>query len=254
MTRRIPTIEVLGVPLVRLTPEEALDEIEWLAGSDPPVFVAHANAHTLNSAVGDSSYGVVLRGADLVLNDGKGVMLAARLLGDRFPADLNGNFFTPLLLRRAAEREWPVFFLGAEPGVAAAAADLLARRIPGLTVCGVNDGYFSAADLDGVIARIRESGARLLLVALGNPAQERWLDEHLAKTGAKIGVGVGAFFDFQTGAIPRAPAWMNKLGLEWVHRLVHEPRRMWRRYVIGNPLFMARVFRSRFARRARNRR
>jgi exopolysaccharide biosynthesis WecB/TagA/CpsF family protein len=178
-------------------------------------------------------------------------MLAARLLGDRFPADLNGNFFTPLLLRRAAERDWPVYLLGAKPGVAAAAADALAGSIPGLHVCGVHDGYFSGADLDGVIAGIRDSGAQVLLVALGNPAQERWLDAHLEKTGARIGIGVGAFFDFQTGTIPRAPAWMNRLGLEWVHRLILEPRRMWRRYLLGNPLFLVRVLRSRFGRKSR---
>jgi exopolysaccharide biosynthesis WecB/TagA/CpsF family protein len=253
MTRPIPTIEVLGVPLARLTAPEALDEIERLAGLDAPVLVAYANAYTLNSAAGDPAYGDVLRRADLVLNDGKGVMLAARLLGDRFPADLNGNFLTPLLLRRAAERGWPVYFLGARPGVAAGAADRLRNEIPGLQVAGVHDGYFSPADLDGVIAGIRESGAHVLLVALGNPAQERWLDEHLEPTGVRIGVGVGAFFDFQTGAIPRAPEWMNRLGLEWVHRLVLEPRRMWRRYLVGNPLFLIRVLRSRFARKSRKR-
>jgi len=248
MAWRIPTIEILGVPLVRLTPDEALVEIERLADSQAPVFIAHANAYTLNSAAGDPSYRDVLRRADLVLNDGKGVMLAARLVGDRFPADLNGNSFTPFLLRRAAERGWPVYFLGARPGVARAAADRLAGHVPGLQVCGVRDGYFSPAELDGVIAGIRDSGAELLLVALGNPAQERWLDDHLAASGARIGVGVGAFFDFQTGTVRRAPGWMNRLGLEWVHRLALEPRRMWRRYLIGNPLFIGRVIRSRFAR------
>jgi exopolysaccharide biosynthesis WecB/TagA/CpsF family protein len=253
MARRNRRIEVLGVPLARLTADEALDEIERLAGSQAPVFVAHANAYTLNSASGDPAYADVLRRADLVLNDGKGVMLAARVLGDRFPADLNGNYFTPLLLRRAVERGWPVYFLGARPGVAAAAADQLAIRIPGLRVSGVRDGYFAPGDLDGVIAGIRQSGAQVLLVALGNPAQERWLDEHLSETGARIGVGVGAFFDFQTGRVPRAPQWMNRLGLEWVHRLVLEPRRMWRRYLLGNPLFIARVLRSRFARVVRKR-
>ena len=244
----IPTIDVLGVPLARLSPEEALDEIERLHGVDTPSLVAHANAHTLNSAVGDPSYGDVLRRADLVLNDGKGVMLAARLLGDRFPADLNGNFFTPLLLRRAGERGWPVYFLGAKPGVAARAAEQLVRSIPGLDVRGTQDGYFAPQDLDRVIADIRDSGAQLLLVALGNPAQERWLDAHLERTGAGLGVGVGAFFDFQTGTVPRAPRWMNRLGLEWVHRLILEPRRMWRRYLMGNPLFVARVLRARRSR------
>jgi exopolysaccharide biosynthesis WecB/TagA/CpsF family protein len=252
MNRLTPTIEILGVPLVRLTANEALDEIERLAESSPPVFVAHANAYTLNSAAGDPAYGDVLRRADFVLNDGKGVMMAARLLGDRFPADLNGNFLTPLLLRRVADRGWPVYLLGARPRVAAAASDVLTAAIPRLQVAGVHDGYFTPADLDGVIAGIRDSGAEVLLVALGNPRQERWLDEHLEKTGVRIGVGVGAFFDFQTGTLQRAPAWMNRFGLEWVHRLALEPRRMWRRYLVGNPLFLARVFRSRLARKSRS--
>lgn len=248
MSRAIPTIDILGVPFARLTPEGALDEIERLHNSERPAFVAHANVFTLNSAVGDPGYGDVLRRADLVLNDGKGIMLAARILGDSFPADLNGNFFTPLLLRRAAGRGWPVYFLGGKAGVAAQAAEQLIQKIPGLDVRGARDGFFSPTELDGVIQQIRDSSAHVLLVALGNPGQERWLDDHLAKTGARIGVGVGAFFDFQTGTVQRAPKWMNRLGLEWVHRLVLEPRRMWRRYLVGNPLFVMRILRARFAR------
>jgi exopolysaccharide biosynthesis WecB/TagA/CpsF family protein len=250
VTRVITTIDVLGVPLARLTAGAALDEVERLHDASAPGLVAHANAYTLNSAVGDPTYGDVLRRADLVLNDGKGVMVAARLLGTRFPADLNGNFFTPLLLRRAAQRGWSVFFLGAKPGVAGRAAEILGAEIPELRVVGVRDGYWPTAESDAVAAAIRDTGAELLLVALGNPAQERWLDAHLGKTGARVGVGVGAFFDFQTGTVPRAPAWMNRIGLEWVHRLALEPRRMWRRYIVGNPLFLVRVLRQRIGRRS----
>jgi exopolysaccharide biosynthesis WecB/TagA/CpsF family protein len=86
-----------------------------------------------------------------------------------------------------------------------------------------------------------------LMVAMGNPLQERWIARHLTATGARLGVGVGAFFDFSAGVVPRAPAWMNRAGVEWAYRLAQEPRRMWRRYLIGNPLFLARVLRETMA-------
>jgi exopolysaccharide biosynthesis WecB/TagA/CpsF family protein len=233
-------IELLGVELARLSPRAALAEIERLHDSAQPAFVAHANVHTLNLASRMPSYRDCLRRADLVLNDGKGVMLAARIKGDRFPADLNGNFFTPLVLELAAQRGWPVFFLGARPGVADRARQRLQQRIGALEVVGVRDGYFTPED-SSVPASIRATGAELVLVGLGNPAQELWLDSRLADSGASVGVGVGAFFDFQAGEVPRAPGWMNRAGIEWVHRLAQEPRRMWRRYLIGNPRFLVRV-------------
>jgi exopolysaccharide biosynthesis WecB/TagA/CpsF family protein len=241
----IPSIEIIGVPLASLAPEAALTEVVRLYEQDAPAQVAYVNAHGLNLAYEDPSFLDLLRRSDLVLNDGKGVLLAARLLKRRFPADLNGNFFSPLILHLAAYKRWPVFFLGASPGVTARAAEVLRGRIEGLNVVGTRDGYFKPDDEDEVIQEIRDSGAGILLVAMGNPAQERWIERCLDKTGARVGIGVGAFFDFQTGTVARAPMWMNRMGLEWVHRLLKEPRRMWRRYVIGNPRFIARVLRSR---------
>jgi exopolysaccharide biosynthesis WecB/TagA/CpsF family protein len=241
----IPAIEIMGVPLASLAPEAAIGEIVRLYERNAPAQVAYVNAHGLNLAWEDRSFGDLLRRTDLVLNDGKGVMLAARLRGRRFPADLNGNFFSPLVLHLAAKKGWPAFFLGAKPGIAAKAADILSRRFEGLKVVGTQDGYFTTEEEDDVVQTIRDSGAGLLLVAMGNPAQERWIDRFLDKTGVRLGLGVGAFFDFQTGTVARAPKWMNSIGMEWIHRLYKEPRRMWRRYIFGNPRFIARVLRSR---------
>ncbi len=230
--------------MARLTPVEALAEIERLYRRDEPAFVAHANAHTINTAHDDPEYLGVLRRADLVLNDGKGVMLAARILRSRFPADLNGNLMTPLVLKHAADHGWRVFFLGAGPGVAERAANLLDRKLPGLTVAGIHDGFFDTDEQ--VIDAIRSSGAEVVLVGMGNPRQEQWIDRSLDRTAARLAIGVGAFFDFVTGEVPRAPAWMNRLGLEWVYRLLQEPKRMWRRYILGNPKFVWRVVKQRF--------
>lgn len=208
--------------------------------------LAYVNAHTLNLATTDPSYAEVLKRADLVLNDGKGVLLAGLILGRRFPADLNGNFFTPLLVEHAAASGWSLFILGARPGVAERVAETLEAKHPGLTIAGTMHGHFSAAEEDDVVASIRATNPGLLLVGMGNPLQERFLARRLNDTGARVGLGVGAYLDFQVGEATRAPAWMNRIGLEWLHRLVQEPRRMWRRYVLGNPLFVLRVIRSRF--------
>jgi exopolysaccharide biosynthesis WecB/TagA/CpsF family protein len=240
-------LNILGVPYTPLTASAAVAEAARLYKRDEPGFVVHANVHTVNLAQEDPEYLEVLRRADLVLNDGKGVMLGARLLGSRFPTDLNGNVFSPLLLEEAAREDWPVYFFGAKPGVAETAAAKVKESIPSLNIVGVRDGFFSPEQGPEVIETIRAAAPGLLMVGLGNPRQERWLDQNLAATGAKLGVGVGAFFDFQAGEIRRSPEWMSKYGLEWVHRLSVEPKRMWRRYLVGNPSFIGKVLRQRRA-------
>ena len=236
----VPALVVLGVPIATITSGEALGRIEQLHAAGPAI-VAFANAHTLNLASRDATFRRTLCDCDLVLNDGSGVALAARLQSRSFPENLNGTDFVPRLLQRASDCGWRVFLLGARPGIAARAGARLMERIPGLHVVGSHDGYFSAGALDAVTAAIRQADADLLLVAMGNPVQERWLADNLAATGAKVGVAVGAFFDFAAGEVPRSPAWVRRLGIEWLYRLRLEPSRMWRRYVLGNPLFVWRV-------------
>ena len=246
VSQNVTTIDILRVPIARLTPDEALAQVERLYERDEPAFVAHANAHTINLASDDPDYLDVLRRADLVLNDGKGVMLAARIHGERFPADLNGNFFTPLVLKLAVDKAWSVYFLGAGAGVAERAAELMRHRFPGLLVAGARDGYFETDE--EAINAITAARADVVLVGMGNPLQEWWIDRCLDRTGARLAIGVGAFFDFVTGEVPRAPGWMNRIGLEWLYRLFQEPKRMWRRYLVGNPKFVWRNLKERFAR------
>lgn len=248
MDRPFPTIEVLGVPIAKLLPKDALIQIERIASQDGAHLIAYANAHTLNLASSEPSYRELLRDASIVLNDGAGIAIAARVNGDRFPANLNGSDLNPLILGLAGKNGWPVFLLGAKPGVADRAGAAMKERYPALQIAGTRDGYWPQGADDQVVAEIRSSGAELVMAALGNPLQERWLAEHLATTGARLGVGVGAFFDFAAGEVPRAPAWMNRMGIEWVFRLLQEPKRLWRRYIVGNPLFLARVLRARFSR------
>jgi exopolysaccharide biosynthesis WecB/TagA/CpsF family protein len=239
-------IHILGVPIGRLSRREALDEIARLYERDEPALVAYANAHTLNLATSDPAYKDLLLNADLVLNDGSGVSLAAWIQSSRFPENLNGSDLNPLIVELAALRGWPVFFLGGRAGVADRAARILKDRNPDLKVVGTASGYFD--DPQNMAKQVREAGTGLLMVAMGNPVQEMFLRDHLASTGARLGIGVGAFFDFTAGVVPRAPAWMNKAGIEWMFRLAQEPRRMWRRYVVGNPVFLSRAMKERFRR------
>lgn len=224
---------------------EALDLVSMTA-SVRPRHLCYVNAHSLNLAYGDDGYRDVISRADLVLNDGIGLDLAARMRGRRFPENLNGSDFTHRLLALAAAEGWRVYLYGGQPGVAAAARDRLCAAIDGLEIVGVCDGYSDKSDAE-IAAGIRAARADAVIVALGQPKQELWLDAHLAATGCHLGVGVGAYLDFVSGRVPRAPLWMNRMGIEWLFRLAQEPGRMWRRYVVGNPLFLWRAWQLRTA-------
>jgi exopolysaccharide biosynthesis WecB/TagA/CpsF family protein len=214
--------------------------------SDGPRHLCYVNAHSLNLAYRDDAYRDALARAHLVLNDGIGLELAARMRGRGFPENLNGSDFTLRLLSLAAEKEWRVYLYGGHPGVAAAARDRLYERIAGLNIVGVCDGYTQRTD-EEIVEDIAASRADVVVVALGQPQQELWLNTHLQDTGCHLGVGVGAFLDFVSGRVVRAPRWMNRLGIEWLFRLVQEPGRLWRRYIVGNPVFLWRAWRLRTA-------
>lgn len=246
MRQDIPSITVLGIPVACLTVDEAVEEVLRLHDAGGPAIVVFANAHALNLAARDARFRADLRRADLVLNDGSGLALAARLQGRRFPANLNGSDLTPRILAVAAAHDWSVFLLGAEPGVAEEAGERLVVANPGLRVVGTQHGFTAPSETADVVQAIAERAPDLLLVAMGNPHQEQWLVDNLAATGAPLGIGVGAYLDFVVQRVPRAPAWMNRAGIEWLFRLYQEPGRMWRRYVLGNPLFVWRVVRERW--------
>jgi exopolysaccharide biosynthesis WecB/TagA/CpsF family protein len=242
----VDSVQLLGTRVDLFPSADAV--IERLAADpvDQHRHLCYVNAHSLNLAFRDIPYRQALGRADFVLNDGIGVQLAARMQSKRFPENLNGSDFTMRLLALAAERGWRVFLYGGRPGVADSAREQLMEEVPGLDIVGACDGY-TADQASDVVASVRAADADLLIVALGQPNQELWLDQHLSETGCHLGVGVGAFLDFAAGLMPRAPQWMNRIGAEWLFRLVHEPRRLWSRYVVGNPTFLWRAWRTRRA-------
>jgi N-acetylglucosaminyldiphosphoundecaprenol N-acetyl-beta-D-mannosaminyltransferase len=164
------------------------------------------------------------------------------MLGQGLRANVNGTDLFPHLCEAAARENLPIFLLGARPGIAQAAADAMVQRYPDLKVAGARDGYFGPDEDKTVVEAINASGAQILLAAFGAPRQELWIARWREHLTVAVAMGVGGLFDFYSGRIPRAPVWMREIGLEWVYRLLQEPGRMWRRYVIGNPIFLYRVW------------
>ena len=243
--RALLRVDVLGVGIDNLSIGEALRRILWSAETARPCRVSFVNPDCLNIAVADRAYRRALVTGDLTLADGVGTQLAGHMLGRPLRANLNGTDLFPMLCAAAADKDLPIFLLGARPGVAAEVARRMTSRYPGLRVVGVADGYATPAEEPALIERVRRSGARLLFVALGAPKQELWSARHHRRLGVPVVLGVGGLFDFYSGRVPRAPQAWRDMGLEWLWRLRCEPGRLWKRYVLGNPLFLWRVVRQR---------
>lgn len=232
-------IEILGVPVDAVTAGEALDWAARALANDRPHQVATVNPEFVMQARRDPEFAGVLGRADLCLPDGAGLLWAARHTGRPLPARVAGVDFVRALAREGAGAGWRFFLLGASPGVAEAAAAVLCREHGGLRVTGTLAGSPDPVEDGATVAAIRRAGADVLLVAYGAPAQDLWIARNLGATGARLGIGVGGAFDFIAGRAPRAPIWMQDRGLEWLHRLAHQPWR-WRR-MLALPHFVARV-------------
>jgi N-acetylglucosaminyldiphosphoundecaprenol N-acetyl-beta-D-mannosaminyltransferase len=138
-----------------------------------------------------------------------------------------------------------IYLLGGRDGIAEAVSEWMRIHHPNVRVAGTHSGYFPARETVEVVRNIRKSEAAILLVAFGAPLQDFWIKEHVGATGVRVAIGVGGLFDFYSGRIPRAAQWLREMGLEWVYRLIQEPGRMWKRYLVGNGVFLSRVLRQR---------
>ena len=232
------TLSLFGLPLVDADRPTAISAMLDRAGKSTAAFL---NAHCVNSAARDRTYTRALRAANFVLPDGSGISLAAKFTGKKLTENLNGTDLCRPLCEEAARRGLSIFLLGAKPGIAERAALAMTMKTPGLRIAGTHDGFFDQENPEAVIAQINESGADILLVAMGVPLQDVWLYQNRRQINAQLAMGVGALFDFEAGAVARAPRLFRKAGLEWTWRLAMEPKRMANRYLVGNPLFIARA-------------
>jgi len=236
-------VDILGVPVHCVDVEGTLAQIAlWIdaAHADPKTGlrqICTVNPEFVVDARRDAQFAAVLRRADLRVPDGIGVVWAARLQGVRLAERVTGSDGIYALCRRAAHEGWRVFFLGAAPGVAERTAEVLAGLYPGLPVAGTFAGSPENADWPEIAARLAAAQPDVLLVAYGHPRQDQWIDRHRDVLPAAVAMGVGGAFDFVAGVTTRAPVWMRRLGLEWLHRLIRQPWR-WRR-MAKLPVFAA---------------
>jgi N-acetylglucosaminyldiphosphoundecaprenol N-acetyl-beta-D-mannosaminyltransferase len=222
------TVEILGIRVDDVSTAEMLDAITQYVEQGGAHQISTVNTEFLMAARRDPAFTAVLRDTALNVPDSFGILWAARWLGRPLRERVTGSDSIYRVAGLCARRGFRLYLLGAAPGVAEQVAQKLRRRCAGLVVCGAESGSYEPEHDCAIAARVREALADVLLVAYPSVPQEKWIARNLAHTGAAVGMGVGAAFDFVAGVQRRAPLWIQRLGLEWLYRLLREPRR-WRR-------------------------
>jgi N-acetylglucosaminyldiphosphoundecaprenol N-acetyl-beta-D-mannosaminyltransferase len=247
-------IQMLGAKLTLLSTEQLLERIrDLILSGKKGNIVASGNIHSFNIAYENDWYRSFLANSRIVRLDGAGVAMGARLLGYQPPRRSTWADFGWHLAEFCERHGFSLFLFGGKPGVSDDAAVVLKNRFPGLTITGTQHGYIDL-NIDSfqnkkLIKTIETLAPDVLIVGLGMPLQERWIFQNITWLNARVIMTGGAVFEFLSKKVPRAPEWMRNGRLEWLFRLALEPRRMWRRYIVGNPLFFMRIVRQLVSRR-----
>lgn len=237
---------IFGIPINNLSVDELHDEIASFIRKGKKTQILHANIHGLNLAYEEPWFSNQLKNADIVFCDGAGVRLGARILGNYIPPRITYADWMWQLGQFVEQEKFTLFFLGAKPEIASKAAEKMKARFSKLQIIGVEHGYFdkmpNSVENQAVIEKINDVKPNILIVGFGMPLQEKWLMENIDYLDVNVALTGGAVFDYLSGELSRAPKWMTENGMEWLGRLFIEPRRLWKRYLIGNPLFFLRIF------------
>lgn len=220
------TLEILGVKVDKVTFDEAVDIAEGFVKEDGVSTIYTPNSEIIMCAQEDAEMLEILNNGDMCTADGIGVVYGSRILKDPLPQRVAGFDIVCALLKRLAKTGEGVFLFGAKPGVAEAAKAKMEEQYPGLLVSGCRDGYFKPEDEDEIVQQINESGAKLLLVCLGAPKQEKWIAAHKDELKVNLCMGVGGTLDVFAGVAKRAPEIFIKLNLEWAYRFLKNPTRI----------------------------
>ncbi|MHB1294761.1 MAG: WecB/TagA/CpsF family glycosyltransferase [Anaerolineae bacterium] len=224
----IASVDILGIRIDNVTVSETLDVLDCFVAERRPHQVVTVNPEFVMEAQRNDAFRVTLAASDLSLPDGAGLLWASRVLGKPLRERVTGSDSLPLIAQRSAQRGHRLFLLGAAPGVAERAAAILCRDNPGLQIVGTYAGSPDPSEEEAIVARVRAARPDYVFVAYGAPRQDLWIHRNLQRLGVPVCMGVGGAFDFVAGLAVRAPVWMRRLGLEWLHRLWHQPWR-WRR-------------------------
>lgn len=234
------TVPVLGAPIDALDWLAALSRLAGWAGSGESRYVCICNAHSVVTSRRDPRFAKVVNEADMATPDGAPVAWLMRRLGENGQQRINGPDLMWRYFRLAARRGEPVYLYGGRPETLVLLEKKLREQFPTLPIAGSYSPPFRQLTEEedaAAVEAINASGARTVWVSLGCPKQEQWMAEHRDKIRAVL-VGVGAAFDYHAGTVKRAPLWMQRNGLEWLHRLCSEPKRLWKRYLATNSLFL----------------
>jgi N-acetylglucosaminyldiphosphoundecaprenol N-acetyl-beta-D-mannosaminyltransferase len=249
--RLMEVINVASVPIHVVDCQAVIEHIDSFIREGTPHYNVAINASKVVDYQTDPELRAAIEGAHLLTADGQSIVWAARLLGHPLPGRIAGADLMIRLLGHAAERGYSVFFLGARPEVVTACAAKAIAEFPTLRVAGARDGYFTASDEPNVVNAIRDSAPDILFLGFGSPTKELFMQRRYRELGVPFVMGVGGTFDVYIGIVRRAPVWMQRAGLEWLYRVGQEPRRMWKRYLVGNSKFIALVTRDFVERRLR---
>lgn len=243
---------ILGLRFHSLTMNETLDWIEHFIKERKPRQISFSNAQTIALSRKNPELRRLLNQSDLTLADGMSVVWGARILGYKLPERVAGPDLTFALAGRAAKKNYRVFLMGSSWGNLSQLKNVLTNAWGGLNVVGMHSPpmceKMSEEETKKIILLIRNSTPDILFVGISCPKQEQWIAENLSRINVPVSLGVGAAFDFLSGRIPRAPEWLRKRGLEWLFRLWCEPRRLWRRYLLGNFVFLSLLLKEKIRR------
>lgn len=238
------TVQIQGVRFLNVNTSRALELLGVLLNGHGPRTVGFVHAHAINVARNDPQYRQIINGFDMVLPDGVGLEIAAWLKGINIIENLNGTDLSPKIFEIFAERKKSIFMLGGRPGIAEKAGKVLSGRYKGLTVCGFSHGYEFDRRENEICQAILSANPDVIMVSMGTPIQEKWIEAHKDLCGGKLFISVGGLFDFIAKVYPRAPFLFRKMKLEWVFRLWCNPQGLWRRYLIGNGVFLFHALRE----------
>ncbi len=237
-------INLFGIKFQNMTMAEAVERIAGHIVRQEKKKIFFVNPDCFNKTFSDKGYFELLHKADYIFPDGIGVHLACKMIDNPLKENINGTDMLPFLCRMALQRGFSFYLVGGKPGIAAGMKAKLEKDYPGIRIAGEQHGYFDREkDSAAVLSKINEQQPDILLVAFGVPVQETWIEDNFGKINCRIAMGVGGLFDFYSGNIKRAPTWMREIGMEWFYRFLMEPKRMFKRYFIGNPVFIFRVLR-----------
>jgi len=243
-------IDIANILIDNVTFDETIEKIESLIQNKQPSLIVTPNADHIVRLHKDELFLEIYKAADLVLADGMSLIYASKLLKTPFKEKISGSDLFPLLCKVAAEKGYRLFFLGGRPGACSTAAEKMKEKYNDLIIAGTYSPPFGFEndinEMEKINEMIKLDKPDILFVGLGAPKQEKWIYQNYNDIGVPVSIGVGVTFEFYSGMVKRAPEWMQKHGLEWFWRLMKEPGRLWKRYLIEDTAFIWLIMKQKF--------